>query len=164
MLLSPTSTQYLVGTPWRFLTGSCEGAYASQISLMTKQTLFFVCLSFARLLLLPKRTKVSFGGTLPLENSENFIININLKKSEFWCDYTSPIKRREFDGFLGFFAGFENPSVLSVHEFSGSAKTPKRRELSPFYKKNFGRAHVCSPRRLPEIISKCYDCGNAACW
>ena len=75
----------------------------------------------------------------------------------------SPIKRREFDGFLGFFAGFENPSVLSVHEFSGSAKTPKRRELSPFYKKNFGRAHVCSPRRLPEIISKCYDCGNAAC-
>ena len=75
----------------------------------------------------------------------------------------SPIKRREFDGFLGFFAGSENPSVLSVHEFSGSAKTPKRRKLSPFYKKNFGRAHVCSPRRLPEIISKCYDCGNAAC-
>ena len=45
----------------------------------------------------------------------------------------SPIKRREFDGFLGFFAGSENPSVLSVHEFSGSVKTPKRRELSPFY-------------------------------
>lgn len=33
----------------------------SQISLLTKQTLFFVCLSFARLLLLPKSTKVSFG-------------------------------------------------------------------------------------------------------
>ena len=46
-----------------------------------------------------------------------------------------PLKRREFDGFLGFFAGSENPSVLSVHEFSGSAKTPKRREFSPFYKK-----------------------------
>ena len=42
------------------------------------------------------------------------------------------LKRREFDGFLGFFAGSENPSVLSVHEFSGSVKTPKRRELSPF--------------------------------
>ena len=44
----------------------------------------------------------------------------------------SPIKRREFDGFLGFFAGFENPSVLSVHGFSGSRKNSKRRELSPF--------------------------------
>ena len=121
----------------------------------------FVFCSFAPS---PQKYKSIFWGPLPLENSENFIININLKKSEFWCDYTSPIKRREFDGFLGFFAGFENPSVLSVHEFSGSAKTPKRRELSPFYKKNFGRAHVCSPRRLPEIISKCYDCGNAACW
>ena len=41
-------------------------------------------------------------------------------------------KRREFDDFLGFFAGSENPSVLSVHGFSGSAKTPKRRKLSPF--------------------------------
>ena len=41
-------------------------------------------------------------------------------------------KRREFDEFLGFFAGSENPSVLSVHGFSGSAKTPKRRKLSPF--------------------------------
>ena len=141
-------THYPVGSPTLksqnfdgfsgFLTGSCEGAYASQISLLTKQTLFFVCLSFARLLLLPKSTKVSFGDPFP-------------------------IKRREFDGFLGFIAGSENPSVLSVHEFSGSAKTPKRRELSPFYKKNFGRARVCSPRRLPEIISKCYDCGNAAC-
>ena len=80
----------------------------------------------------------------------------------FRASYSS-LKRREFDGFLGFFAGSENPSVLSVHEFSGSAKTPKRREFSPFYKKNFGRARVCSPRRLPEIISKCYDCGNAAC-
>ena len=48
-----------------------------------------------------------------------------------WASYSS-LKRREFDGFLGFFAGSENPSVLSVHEFSGSAKTPKRRELSPF--------------------------------
>jgi len=41
-------------------------------------------------------------------------------------------KRREFDDFLGFFAGSENPSVLSVHGFLGSAKTPKRRKLSPF--------------------------------
>jgi len=44
-------------------------------------------------------------------------------------------KRREFDDFLGFFAGSENPSVLFVHGFSGSAKTPKRRTLSPFYLK-----------------------------
>ena len=73
--LFPTCTHYPVGSPTLksqnfdgfsgFLTGSCEGAYASQISLLTKQTLFFVCLSFARLLLLPKSTKVSFGGPFP---------------------------------------------------------------------------------------------------
>ena len=57
------------------------------------------------------------------------------KKHPFGClniNSPPPQKRREFDGFLGFFAGSENPSVLSVHEFSGSVKTPKRRELSPF--------------------------------
>ena len=55
------------------------------------------------------------------------------KKHPFGClNIKSPPKRREFDGFLGFIAGSENPSVLSVHEFSGSVKTPKRRELSPF--------------------------------
>ena len=54
---------------WRFLASSCERAYASQISLMTKQTLFFVCLSFARLLLLPKSTKVSFGVPFPYKTA-----------------------------------------------------------------------------------------------
>ena len=55
------------------------------------------------------------------------------KKHPFGClNIKSPPKRREFDGFLGFFAGSENPSVRGVHEFSGSVKTPKRRELSPF--------------------------------
>ena len=73
------------------------------------------------------------------------------------------LKRREFDEIVVFSAGSEKSSVLGVHDFSGSAKKAKYRELSPFYKKNFGRAYVCSPRRLPEIISKCYNCGNAAC-
>ncbi len=76
-----------------------------------------------------------------------------------------PLKRREFDEIVVFSAGSEKFSVLGVHDFSGSAEKAKYRELSPFCftKKNFGRAHVCSPRRLPEIISKCYDCGNTAC-
>ena len=43
-----------------------------------------------------------------------------------------PLKRREFDGFLGFFAGFENPSVLSVHEFSGSAEKAEYRKIMTF--------------------------------
>ena len=100
MLLSPTSTQYLVGTPWRFLTGSCEGAYASQISLLTKQTLFFVCLSFARLLLLPKRTKVSFGDPFPY------------KTARIWWIF-------------GVFAEPENSCTLSTLGFSKPAKNPK---------------------------------------
>ena len=139
MPFSPTSTQYLVGTP----NGVLDGFVRRRVrvaNLSFEQTNSFY--SFVCLLLVcffsPKVQKYLLGSP-------------------------NPIKRREFDGFLGFFAGSENPSVLSVHEFSGSAKTPKRRELSPFYKKNFGRARVCSPRRLPEIISKCYDCGNAAC-
>ena len=91
-----------------FLTGSCEGAYASQIFLLTKQTNFntFVCLLL--------------------------VCSFSPKVQKYLLGSPSPIKRREFDGFLGFFAGSENPSVLSVHEFSGSVKTPKRRELSPF--------------------------------
>ena len=78
-------------------------------------------------------------------------------------DNILPIKSQNFDEIVFFSAGSEKSSVLGVHDFSGSAEKAKYRELSPFYKKNFGRAHVCSPRRLPEIISKCYDCGNAAC-
>ena len=134
----------------------------------------FICLSFARLLLLPKSTKVSFGVPFPYKTarirwdcgflggfwkilvyaSHNFAFEITLSRAITLT--------------LLLVCAF-SPRVHSIprgpiNEFSGSVKTPKRRELSPFYKKNFGRAHVCSPRRLPEIISKCYDCGNAACW
>ena len=47
------------------------------------------------------------------------------KKSE-----SNSLKSQNFDGFLGFFVGSKNPSVLSVHGFSGSAKTPKRRKIA----------------------------------
>ena len=90
--------------------------------------------------------------------------DIVLRTQNNICSNYSRLKRREFDEIVFFSVGFENYSVLGVHEFSSSAEKAKYRELSPFYKKNFGRARVCSPRRLPEIISKCYDCGNAACW
>ena len=142
---------------WRFLASSCERAY---LSYATEQ-------GFAKN---SKGRKMCRKSCFDQTNSFFSFVCLLLvcsfspKVQKYLLGFPSPIKRREFDGFLGFFAGSENPSVLSVHEFSGSAKTPKRRELSPFYKKNFGRAHVCSPRRLPEIISKCYDCGNAACW
>ncbi len=76
-----------------------------------------------------------------------------------------PLKRRKFDEIVVFSAGFENYSVLMrtrIFKFRRKSKI-SRIVAVLFYKKNFGRAHVCSPRRLPEIISKCYDCGNAAC-
>ena len=91
------------------------------------------------------------------------VCSFSPKVQKYLLGTPSPIKRREFDEIVVFSAGSEKSSVLGVHDFSGSAEKAKYRELSPFYKKNFGRAHVCSPRRLPEIISKCYDCGNAAC-
>ena len=69
------------------------------------------------------------SGGLPRRFAPRNDINIPAIKRR---DIILSLKRREFDGFLGFFAGSENPSVLSVHEFSGSVKTPKRRELSPF--------------------------------
>ena len=55
------------------------------------------------------------------------------KKHPFGCLNIVLIKSQNFDGFLGFFVGSENPSVLSVHGFSGSAKTPKRRKIMTFY-------------------------------
>ncbi|MBS6461024.1 MAG: hypothetical protein KH349_03595 [Clostridium sp.] len=43
------------------------------------------------------------------------------------------LKRREFDEIVVFSAGSEKPSVLSVHDFSGSAEKAKYRKLSPFH-------------------------------
>ena len=108
MPFSPTSTQYLVGAT----NGVLDGFVRRRVRVATldfDQTNSF--LSFVCLLL---------------------VCSFSPKVQKYLLGSPSPIKRREFDGFLGFFAGSENPSVLSVHEFSGSAKTPKRRELSPF--------------------------------
>ena len=122
-----------------FLTGSCEGAYASQISLLTKQTNFntFVCLLL--------------------------VCSFSPKVQKYLLGSPSPIKRREFDEIVFFSAGSEKPSVLAYTIFQVLPKKQNIANSRRFYKKNFGRARVCSPRRLPEIISKCYDCGNAAC-
>ena len=108
MPFSPTSTPYLVGTP----NGVLDGFVRRRVrvaNLAFEQTNSFY--SFVCLLL---------------------VCSFSPKVQKYLLGSPSPIKRREFDGFLGFFAGSENPSVLSVHEFSGSVKTPKRRELSPF--------------------------------
>ena len=71
-----------------FLTGSYEGAYASQISLLTKQTNFntFVCLLL--------------------------VCSFSPKVQKYLLGSPSPIKRREFDEIVVFSAGFENSSVL----------------------------------------------------
>ena len=80
----------------------------------------------------------------------------------FRASYSS-LKRREFDEIVFFSAGSEKPSVLAYTIFQVLPKKQNIANSRRFYKKNFGRACACSPRRLPEIISKCYDCGNTAC-
>ena len=108
MPFSPTSTSILWGPRTGFLTGSCEGAYASQIFLLTKQTNFntFVCLLL--------------------------VCSFSPKVQKYLLGSLSPIKRREFDEIVVFSAGSEKSSVLGVHDFSGSAEKAKYRELSPF--------------------------------
>ena len=49
-----------------FLTGSCEGAYASQILLLTKQTLFIRLFVFCSFAPSPQKYKSIFWGPLPL--------------------------------------------------------------------------------------------------
>lgn len=58
---------------------------------------------------------------------------LRIKKHPLGCLNIVLLKSQNFDGFLGFFVGSENPSVLSVHGFSGSAKTPERRKIMTFY-------------------------------
>ena len=78
----------------------------------------------------PHKYTVSCGD--PVFFSAGIKIPTSLKRRKF-ANIIILLKSQNFDGFLGFFVGSENPSVLSVHGFSGSAKTPKRRKIMTFY-------------------------------
>ena len=142
---------------WRFLASSCERAYLSYATeqgfaknskgrKMCRKSCFDQTNSFFRLFVFcsfapsPHEYTVSRGVPNPKngENSMRLWFSRRVQKNPVYLTYTIfrvPPKKQ---------------NIANCRRF--------------VYKKNFGRAHVCSPRRLPEIISKCYYCGNAACW
>ena len=79
-----------------------------QISLLTKQTLFIRLFVFCSFAPSPQKYKSIFWGPLTL-------------------------KSQNFDEIVVFSAGFENSSVLGVHEFSSSAEKAEYRKIMTFY-------------------------------
>ncbi len=81
----------------------------SQISLLTKQTLFFRLFVFCSFAPSPHGYTVSRGVPKIPKKSE-FLDSNSLKTARNFS-----LKSQNFDGFLGFFVGSENPSVRVAH-------------------------------------------------
>ena len=99
----------------------------SQISLLTKQTLFirlFVFCSFA-----PSPLGYSVSRGVPkIPKKSEFLDSNSLKTARNFS-----LKSQNFDEIVVFSAGFENSSVLGVHEFSSSAEKAEYRKIMTFY-------------------------------
>ncbi len=99
----------------------------SQISLLTKQTLFirlFVFCSFA-----PSPHGYSVSRGVPKIPKKSGILDSNSLKTarEF------SLKSQNFDGFSGFLTGSCEGAYLAYVTEQGSVKTPKRRKIMTFY-------------------------------
>jgi hypothetical protein len=81
----------------------------SQISLLTKQTLFFRLFVFCSFAPSPHGYTVS-RGVPKIPKKSGFLDSNSLKTARNFS-----LKSQNFDGFLGFFVGSENPSVRVAH-------------------------------------------------
>ena len=119
ILLFPASTQYPAGSPITALLKShCRGRQCSFAPFLHASTKVS-CVGF--IIWFP-------SGGLPRYARNDIVLRTQNNISSNY----SRLKRREFDEIVFFSVGFENYSVLGVHEFSSSAEKAKYRELSPF--------------------------------